>query len=214
MTTTGISFHRCTLPRSPDMLIVVPKRVCAAILPRQQIIRGRTAAICASRYGRHAAISSGWGSLFWGGRHFTQLAMKHCARVSPMGGSHVSRYWPAAPTKGRPEASSSAPGPSPMKRTGGSRGPSPGTVMVRLSESPHFTHAVISDAIAAREPARSAGWMPVGAMRPAGRAGAAMVSSISRSGCSRENPVASQSSSRYSFFHKAFGVFGVIDNPF
>ncbi len=72
-----------------------------------------------------------------------------------MGGSHVSRYLPAAPTNGRPVRSSSAPGPSPMNITGGSSGPSPGTVVFLFAERPHFTQEATSAAIAASEPARS-----------------------------------------------------------
>ena len=49
-----------------------------------------------------ASISSGWGSRFSGGRHFTTLAMKTLRRSRPMEPMSSSRNLPEAPTKGRP----------------------------------------------------------------------------------------------------------------
>ena len=44
--------------------------------PSVTITFGLMISICSSRYGAHAASSSGLGSLFPGGLHFTTLVMK------------------------------------------------------------------------------------------------------------------------------------------
>ena len=99
--------------------------------PRVTISSGSTIAIWRSRKGVQAAISSGWGSRFPGGRHLTTLAMWTVSRESPAAPSNWSRKRPAGPTKGTPCSSSRAPGASPMHITSAGAGPTPGTVWVR-----------------------------------------------------------------------------------
>ena len=59
--------------------------------PRVTISSGSTIAIWRSRKGAQAAISSGAGSRFCGGRHFTTLAMWTVSRESPAQASSSSR---------------------------------------------------------------------------------------------------------------------------
>ena len=62
-------------PRCLPMGVASRSRVWTANRPSATTTRGRIAAICALRNGSQAAISSGSGSRFPGGRHFTTLAM-------------------------------------------------------------------------------------------------------------------------------------------
>ena len=66
-----------------------------------------------SRNGRHAAISSGVGSLLLGGRHFTVLVIMTLVLSNPASLIMLSRIFPERPTKGLPSRSSNSPGPSP-----------------------------------------------------------------------------------------------------
>ena len=50
-------------------------RRIADILPRQTISFGDMVRTCSRRYSMHRSCSSGFGSLFFGGRHFNILAM-------------------------------------------------------------------------------------------------------------------------------------------
>lgn len=75
----------------------------------------------------HAATSSGCGSLLPGGLHFTMLAIYTSCLFSPIAPMILARSSPAGPTKGRPDSSSIAPGPSPTNRRDASRAPSPNT---------------------------------------------------------------------------------------
>src|SRR6185369_9426297 len=74
----GMSFtpsyarHR---PRCFEIGVGSRSSVCTAKRPSATTILGPTAAICALRNGSHASISSGSGSRFPGGRHFTTFAM-------------------------------------------------------------------------------------------------------------------------------------------
>ena len=62
-------------PRSRVIPVVVSSSVLAAKFPRVTTTLGSTSRIWASSQGRQAAISSGWGSRFCGGRLFTTLQM-------------------------------------------------------------------------------------------------------------------------------------------
>ena len=205
---------------------MVPSRVCAAIRPRQQMTRGRTSAICRSRYGRQAPISSGCGSRFCG-RPALHAVGDEALRRGPARWASATCPGTARrrPTNGRPVLSSSAPGPSPTNITGGSSGAlTRARSTVRLAESPHFTQEAISAGDERQAPPRA----PRGRARPHradngrsaacrdGRAGggrwsgrratAALRSRCHRSpgsGCCREKPVVSQSSRRFSALPEA-----------
>src|SRR5215218_5116268 len=76
--------------------------------------------------------------------------MKTSSRARPATASSSSRIAPARPTKGRPRASSLAPGASPTITTGAVALPSPGTRFVACSQisKPHGTCSRISSAMA------------------------------------------------------------------
>ena len=62
-------------PRRLVIPALVPSRVLAAGEPKATITLGRIVSICRKRNGEHVATSSGCGSRFPGGRHFTTFAM-------------------------------------------------------------------------------------------------------------------------------------------
>ncbi len=113
------------------------------------------------RNGAQAAISSGSGSRFSGGRHFTTLVMKTSSRRQPIEPRRRTRRSPARPTKGRPSRSSFIPGPSPTKTTSVLGCPSPGTARFRPSWRRQRVHARTSAAIASSAARRSASVTPV-----------------------------------------------------
>ncbi len=102
------------------------------ILPRVTITRGLMASICRSKYFPQARISSGNGSRFSGGRHFTTLQMKTPFLSNPAFARRSLNSLPAAPTKGLPCSFSLNPGPSPMNIISALGGPSPGTDRLRV----------------------------------------------------------------------------------
>jgi len=90
------------------------------------------------------------GSRFLGGLHLTMLQMNTSFLDKPISESSVSRNFPAAPTKGFPLMSSDCPGASPMKMTGLSELPSPGTAFLRVFQSGHFVQTITSVATASK----------------------------------------------------------------
>ncbi len=121
----------CTWPRSRVMPACVFSTNRVAKLPRVTITRGWIREICSTSHGVHASISSGRGSRFPGGRHFTMLAMYTRSRVRPISPSMRVSSCPAAPTNGSPCLSSWKPGPSPMNIRSASGSPTPKTTWVR-----------------------------------------------------------------------------------
>ena len=104
-----------------------------------------------------AAISSGAGSRFSGGRHFTTFSTNTSSRVRPVSPRRRSRSFPAAPTNGRPTASSLAPGASPTKSNSALALPSPGTLRVRDEPRGQARQDSISCASVASAAARPSG---------------------------------------------------------
>ena len=101
-----------------------------------------------SSQGRQARHSSGSGSRFSGGRHFTILVMNTFRfRESPTCSSIWSRSCPLRPTKGLPCSSSLRPGPSPTITIRELGTPAPNTAWVRPSHNPQFRHCCRSSCI-------------------------------------------------------------------
>src|SRR5450756_400087 len=117
-------------------------------LPRVTISFGLISANWRSRYPEHAWISSGSGSRFCGGRHFTTLVMKTSSRRSDTDFSNCSNSCPAGPTNGRPCWFSCQPGASPTKKISAFGFPTPGTVRFRSLANSHRWQAATSWAIA------------------------------------------------------------------
>src|ERR1700689_3249830 len=118
-----------------------PKTDLAAVLPSARTSGERTTRNCSLNQGRQAASSSRVGVRLAGGRHFTTLVTKHCARASPTS-SWMSwkRSRPLRPMKGSPPSSSSRPGASPMTISAGPGGPEPTTTRWRVSQSTQRVH--------------------------------------------------------------------------
>jgi hypothetical protein len=104
--------------------------------------------ICLSRYGVQVSISSGLGSRFFGGLHFTMFVMKTLSLDDFICDNRVSRNLPAVPTKGSPLMSSELPGASPMNMIRLLGLPTPGTAFLRDSHRGHFVQTITSEATA------------------------------------------------------------------
>ena len=103
------------------LLVLVVQRVIELVISARnaRVVRSRGArlvagdpfgwivAICRCSHGMQAAISSGAGVRFPGGRHFRMFAMKTWLRSIPNFFSVFVSSWPARPTNGSPCRSSS-----------------------------------------------------------------------------------------------------------
>lgn len=105
--------------------------------------RGSMVSICRLRYGVQAFISAGSGSRLSGGLHLMMFAMNTSSLRMGIDAMSSSSSFPALPTNGRPDKSSSLPGPSPMNITSASAEPSPGTVLVLVFDSWQSWHPAI-----------------------------------------------------------------------
>src|SRR5437588_6187092 len=77
-----LPFETTALPLL-EVIELPPSRDENAVRPRTQITFGAIIAICLSRYGLQALISSSFGTRFSGGRHFTTLVIKTSERLMP-----------------------------------------------------------------------------------------------------------------------------------
>src|SRR6266516_5069577 len=157
--TTGTSSKKRRFVRASFNSSAAPTTPRSAAEPNVTPTFGRIAAICVNRYGRQASSSSARGERLPGGRHFTAFVMKTEPRGTRAASKALSRILPAAPTNGRPDASSSFPGASPTITRSESNGPSPGTACVRPTWRRQRVHARIARAVSSRRPCESASAM-------------------------------------------------------
>ena len=90
---------------------------------------------CCTRYAEQVSFSIGSGSRLPGGRHLTILVINTSFLDRFIVANNLSRYFPAAPTKGTPCKSSFLPGPSPINTISESGLPAPGTVLVLVENN-------------------------------------------------------------------------------
>ena len=131
---------RCKVPCSRVMPISVFRMNFVEKFPSVTMNSGSMVRVCSRRYGVHSSISSGRGSRFPGGRHFSTFAMNTSSRRNPAMAKSSLRYLPAAPTNGSPCKSSFLPGASPTISTRAEGLPTPNTVCVRPSANGHRRH--------------------------------------------------------------------------
>ena len=132
---------RCSVPCRRVMPISVFRMNFVEKLPSVTMNSGSMVRVCSRRYGVQSSISSGRGSRFPGGRHFSTFAMNTSSRARPAMARSSFRYCPALPTKGSPCRSSFLPGASPTMSTRAEGFPTPNTVCVRPSASGHLRQA-------------------------------------------------------------------------
>lgn len=104
------------------------------VAPSKTMIFGFIKRICVLSHSSQADISSGKGTRLFGGRHLTTLVIYTSFLSISAAFKICVRSCPALPTKGRPCASSSAPGPSPMNINEVFSHPSPKTTELRVLE--------------------------------------------------------------------------------
>src|SRR5436309_7669071 len=125
----------CSTPCTRVIPVGLPERSFVAKFPSVATTVGRISSSWRKRCGSQAAISSGCGSRFPGGRHLRTLAMKTSSRAIPISVRSFSSSLPAAPTNGTPCWSSWNPGASPTNISSASGWPEPKTACVRVEWS-------------------------------------------------------------------------------
>lgn len=138
------------VPRNEESVENSTPSARRADAPKVITTTGLSAASWRTRNPRHFTISASVGGRFAGGRHFTALHTYTSSRVSPTEVRALSSRRPEAPQKGRPDASSLAPGASPINTIDADGGPEANTEQVREACKGHATHADASAAIEAK----------------------------------------------------------------
>jgi len=112
--------------------------VCQATAPMSTTFLGRIIPSCLCRKGAHASTSSARGFLLLGVLCLTMFVTKTVCRSMQFWARTLLRNFPALPTKGLPDLSSSVPGFCPTSTSFASCGPSPETAFKVAFQSRHF----------------------------------------------------------------------------